>query len=197
MRVRVSDVASAQSGLVLSRKETSTQAGTPIKYRRLNLRALEENGFINVSELEMFYSREPLETSLLTKPKDIVLRLFTPMHPVLIDSQNEGLLVPSQLAIFRVIDESILMPAFLRLCLAQNDLQERVKKLEYGTAQRTVKLRTVLDETIDIPDMKTQEKVVNLDLTNRNRERKYRELVRQERLLTERIIAKLLGGQGQ
>ena len=197
MRVRVSDVASAQSGLVLSRKETSAQADTLFKYRRLNLRALEENGFINFAELEMFCSREPLETSLLTKSEDIVFRLFTPMHPVLIDSQNEGLLVPSQLAILRVIDDSLLMPAFLRLCLAQDDLQERVKKLEYGTAQRTVKLRTVLDETIDIPDMKTQEKVVNLDLTNRNRERKYRELVRQERLLTERIIEKILGGQGQ
>lgn len=197
MRVRVSDVASAQSGLVLSRKETSAQANTPFKYRRLNLRALEENGFINFAELEMFYSREPLEASLLTKPKDIVIRLFTPMHPVLIDSQNKGLLVPSQLAILKVIDESILMPAFLRLCLAQNDLQERVKKLEHGTAQRTVKLRTVLDEIINIPDIKTQEKVVNLDLTNRNRERKYRELIRQERLLTESIIGRILGGQEQ
>lgn len=195
MKSRISDIAQAQSGLVLSRKEAHPDADSPFRYKRLNLRALERNGFVNEGELETFAAREPLQSALFTRAKDVVIRLFSPLHPVLIDSQSAGILIPSQLAVLRVKDEDVILPAYLRLCLAQDELQEHIQSLESGTAQRTVKLRTVLDEIIDIPDMETQKKVVRMDAAARNRERMYLDLIRQERLLTDSIIEKILGGQ--
>ena len=195
MKSRISDIAQAQSGLVLSRKEAPPDIDRPFQYKRLNLRALERNGFVNEGELETFFAREPLESALFTQIKDVVIRLFSPLHPVLIDSQSVGILVPSQLAVLRVRDEKVILPEYLRLCLAQDELQEHIQKLERGTAQRTVKLRTVLDEIIDIPDMETQKKVIRMDVSTRNRERMYLDLIQQERLLTDSIIEKILGGQ--
>lgn len=195
MRLRVSDVAQAQGGLVLGRKEAPAHTVNPFSYKRLNLRALEKNGFINFAELEMFYAREPLENALFTQRKDIVIRLFSPLHPVLIDDQSQGLLVPSQLAVLKVTNVQAIMPEYLRLCLAQDELQEHIQKLESGTAQRTVKLSTVMEAEIEVPDMEIQRKVVNLDFTARTREHMYLSLIEQERLLTESIIRKILGGQ--
>ena len=116
------------------------------------------------------------------------------MCPVLIDDGEEGLLVPSQLAVLKVKDNTIILPEYLRLYLAQKDIQERVQKIESGTAQRTVKLGTIMDLPIVVPDIETQKKAVKIDILSRNRERIYLDLIEQERLLSESIIEKIIGG---
>ena len=194
MYSKISEIAVAQGGLVLSRKEARNPRADIYGYKRLTLRALGENGYIRSGELEDFYANEPLDNALFTCPGDVVIRLFSPMCPVLIDDGEEGLLVPSQLAVLKVKDNTIILPEYLRLYLAQKDIQERVQKIESGTAQRTVKLGTIMDLPIVVPDIETQKKAVKIDILSRNRERIYLDLIEQERLLSESIIEKIIGG---
>lgn len=195
MIVKISDVVTAQTGLVLSRKEArDQQAPDGFRYSRLTLRALGEDGFIHQDGIEDFLANEVLSNALFTSEEDIVLRLFSPMYPVCITQNDTDLLVPSQLAVLRVRDKDTVLPEYLRLCLAQKEIQEKVAKIESGTAQRTVKLGTILDLQITIPELEIQRKVMGIDNLSRNRERLYRELLEQERQLTNYIISNIVGG---
>lgn len=194
MIVKISEIADAQSGLVLSRKEAKEVSAKTYKFKRLTLRSLGDTGFISTENLEYFYSNESLPNALFTSTDDIAIRLCSPMCPITVQNDNQGLLVPSQIALLRVKKNAPILPEYLRLCLAQKETQERVLKIEEGTAQRTVKLGTIMDLQISIPDIETQRKAVQLDILSREREQMYRELIAQERLYTDKIIADIIGG---
>ena len=82
MNSKISEIAVAQGGLVLSRKEARTPRGAIYGYKRLTLRALGEYGYISCGELEDFFANAPLDNALFTCPGDVVIRLFSPMCPV-------------------------------------------------------------------------------------------------------------------
>lgn len=194
MTLQVSELVDAQGGLVLSRKEAKNPEADIYRYKRLTLRSLAEDGYINDCDLEDFFTNEPLHNGWFTSPGDVVIGLFSPLCPTVIDESRKKLLVPSQLAILKVKDRSIISPEFLRLSLSQKEVQEHVRRIERGTAQRTVKLGTIMDLLINVPDMETQKRAVEVDEISRKRERLYLELIDQERQLTEITIRKIIGG---
>ena len=191
---KISEVADIRGGIVLSRKEAPTPEDAVCQYQRLTLRAFDESGTISKSELEPFYACANLKNALFTQVGDVVIRLVSPMFPVYIEPGFENILVPSQFAVLQVQDSTALMPEYLRLCLAQGSTQERIRELESGTAQKTVKIKTVLDLEIPIQPLHIQQKAVQLDRLSRKRELMYRELIENERILTEHLIEKMIGG---
>ncbi len=194
MTAKISDLADVQGGMVLSRKEAKGQEETSFEYSRLTLRAFDENGNINRSELEIFHACEDLENALFTRAGDVVIRLVSPMYPVYIEPGYENILVPSQFAVLRVKDRAKVMPEYLRLCLAQKSVQDRILSLESGTAQKTVKIKTVLDLVIPLHLLHIQQEAVQIDRLSRKRECMYRELIENERILTGHLIEKIIGG---
>lgn len=194
MTAKISDLADVKGGMVLSRKEAKDQKEIAFEYSRFTLRAFDENGNINRSELEIFHACEDLENALFTKAGDVVIRLVSPIYPVYIESGYENILVPSQFAVLRVKDPAKVMPEYLRLCVAQKSVQERILSLESGTAQKTVKIKTVLDLEIPLQPLYIQQKAVQIDQLSRKRECMYRELIKNERIVTEHLIEKIIGG---
>lgn len=194
MILQISEIVDAQGGLVLSRKEAKDPEADIYRYKRLTLRSLAGDGYISDSDLEDFYTNESLSNAWFTSPGDVVIRLFSPLCPTVIDENQKKLLVPSQLAILKAKDYSIISPEFLRLALSQNEVQEYIRRIERGTAQRTVKLGTIMDLQIEVPSMETQKRAVEVDQLSRKRERMYKDLIDQERLLTEIAIRKIIGG---
>ena len=197
MIAKISDLADVQGGMVLSRKEAKNQKESAFEYSRLTLRAFDKNGNINRSELEIFHACENLENALITEVGDVVIRLVSPMYPAYIELGFENILVPSQFAILRVKDCARVMPEYLRLCLTQKSVEERILSLESGTAQKTVKIKTVLDLEIPLQPLHIQQQAVQIDLLSRKRECMYRELIENERILTKHLIEKMIGGTNQ
>ena len=195
MVIKISDIAKIQGGIVLGRKEAKNPDKDSYIYKRLTLRALNENGYIVRSELEDFPADESLRDALFTHKGDVVVRLTYPLFPTIISEGNEGLLVPSQIAVLQVKDPNVIIPEYLRLYLAQKDTLDRVQKIESGTAQRTVKIGTILNLPIMIPDIEVQCKVVAIDELSRKREQLYRSLIEQERFVTENVIENVIGGK--
>lgn len=194
MIAKISELADVQGGMVLSRKEAKTPDNAACRYQRLTLRSFDENGHIDKNELEIFHACESLENALFTQEGDVVIRLFSPMYPVHIETGYENILVPSQFAVLRVKDPAEIMPEYLRLCLAQKSVQERILSLESGTAQKTVRIKTVVDLEIPVKPMQVQWEAVQIDRLSRKRESMYRELIENERILTEHLIEKIIGG---
>lgn len=196
MNISIQDIASGQSGLVLSRKEADNPSNA-YKYKRLTLRSLTEDGYVNHANTEDFFSQASLQDTLFTSPGQIILRLFSPIWPVLVDESCAGLLVPSQMAVLTVKDGAPVSAAFLRLYLASKAVEDEIAHIESGTAQRAVKLGTIMALKIAIPDMKTQQQLVELDEVARKKAHLYRVLVEQEKLLIENAMAKFVGGVQQ
>lgn len=194
MILQISEIVDAQGGLVLSRKEAKVPEADVYRYKRLTLRSLTEDGYISDIDLEDFYTNESLNGAWFTSRGDVVIRLFSPLCPTVIEENRKKLLVPSQLAILKVKDRSIISPEFLRLSLSQKEIQEHVSRIERGTAQRTVKLGTIMDLLIEVPDTETQRRAVEVDILSRQRERMYMDLINQERKMTEITIRKIIGG---
>ncbi len=191
MEKKLSDVAILQSGLVLSRKEA--RAGDDaIEYKRLNLRSVEAGGKINLSTLEAYYSRSEIPPAQLTKKNDIVIRLLDPLYPVLIGKSEEGLVVPSQLAIIRVTNNMVL-PAFLCIFLSRPAITEKLTA-EDTHAFRTISVGAILNTEIPILPLEIQNKLIEVYNINNRRIQLYHELIEQEQLYTDLVIEKMIGG---
>ena len=144
MKLKISEIANIQTGVVLSRKEAKKDQEIVQKYQRLTIKALGNDGFINKEELEDYNAKEKIDEGQTTHKGDIVLRLFSPLCPVLIDEETEGFVVPSQLAVLKVGNKDVVLPSYLRWYLSQNEIQERVLFEDGGTAQKTIKVATMM-----------------------------------------------------
>ena len=67
----------------------------------------------------------------------------------------------------------------------------------FRSAQKTVKIKTVLDLEIPLQPLHIQQQAVQIDLLSRKRECMYRELIENERILTKHLIEKMIGGTNQ
>ena len=197
MNHKLYELVDIHSGVVLSRKEASPEGTHAIRYMRLTLRALSDAGILQQSELEPFYSREQLDQTLLTSLNDVIVRLSTPINPVLIGDGQEGLLMPSQIAAIRVKENTPVLPGFLRWFLSQKSILDALQAAEHGTAQRTIKVKSLLDLDICVPSLLVQSQVLRIDALSRRREQLYQELIVQERLHAEQIIDNIMEGVKQ
>ena len=193
MVTKLSDIATLHSGIVLSRKEaTSNENPSTIKYKRLNLRAVNSTGNINPSELDMLTTQEELKPSQLTQYGDIVIRLFTPMFPTIISESDVGLVVPSQLALIRLRDQKVL-PAYLQMCLSRQSITETFLTRENST-HRSITMKALSDLCIPLVSTENQQKIIKIYNLSKQRTQLYQELIEQEQLQIESVIESLLGG---
>ena len=110
--MKLGELATVRSGLVLSRKQA--RKGTPVKmrYSLLSFRAIHPNGYIDTEQLEDFDAAEQLSPEYLTQIGDVIIRLTSPYTAVLIDEASAGMVVSSNFVIIRV-DRSRLLPGYL------------------------------------------------------------------------------------
>ncbi len=140
--MKLFEFASLQSGIVLSRKEARSPEETTKLYRRLNLRSLNMYGSIDQNTLDLFPSKYLLDDSVLTQPDDIVVKLFVPLSPVLITPNDYGLVIPSQLAVIRIYDSSVL-PQYLCYWLSTQNVLDSMLSQEGWQSQKTIKIGTL------------------------------------------------------
>lgn len=195
MNYKLSSLAKIHSGVVLSRKEAPTSFPSALFYKRFTLRSFNESGNLIKQELEPFWSKEPIEPTLLSQQGDILVRLCMPINPIFIPREPEGVVIPSQIAVIRVIDKSIVLPAYLRWYLSQKSISDTLQAAEHGTAQRTIKVKSIMDLDIIVPSLNLQKQIAQIDTVSRQREQLYQDLIIQERLETEQVLATLMGGK--
>lgn len=104
-QVKLGDVAEIRTGFMTTRNKSGSKGGRKFSYRLLNLKCIDNLGFINSSMIEDFESCEKLKSDFLTRKGDILIRLSFPYTVVFIDKKEHcGLLVPSHFAIVRAND---------------------------------------------------------------------------------------------
>lgn len=193
-KMKLSEFATLQSGLVLNRKEARSEEETAKYYKRINMRSLSEYGELDRNDLDIFPSVEILDSAVLTQPNDIIVKLFTPIYPTLISEKDKGFIIPSQLVVIRVFDDQVL-PEYLRYYLSAPEVSDLMLSIEGWRSQRTIKVSTFADLEIPIPSIEKQQLIAKISAINSQRERLYKELIEEEKKLTTLKLQKYIGGK--
>lgn len=193
-KMKLSEFATLQSGLVLNRKEARSDEETAKYYKRINMRSLSEYGKLDRNDLDIFPSIEILDSAVLTQPNDIIVKLFTPICPTLISEEDIGFIIPSQLVVIRVFDKRVL-PEYLRYYLSAPEVSDLMLSIEGWRSQRTIKVSTFADLEIPIPAIEKQQLIAKISETNSHRGRLYKELIEEEKKLTTLKLQKYIGGK--
>ena len=192
--MKLSNIASLQSGLVLNRKEARSPKETEKVYKRLNLRSLNSYNEIDCQELDIFPAKEMLDPAVLTQPGDIIIKLFTPVFPVVITERDSGLVIPSQLAVIRIFSNQIL-PQYLRYWLSTPETSDSLQSLEGWQSQRTIKIGTFAELEVPVPTLKEQQIIADMVSTSIHREKLYRNLIDEQNKFTMLNIQRIIGGK--
>lgn len=136
--MRLAELANINTGLVTARKQARITDQEIIKYRILNLKAINEKGYIEDNLVEEFGANERIKPVYLTKARDIVVRLTYPFTAVLIDEAHENMIIPSHFVVIRPDKERIL-PEYLYWLLntekVKQELQQNINSTTIGTVK--------------------------------------------------------------
>lgn len=108
--MKLGNIATVRSGLVLSRKQA--REPSDIRYPLLNLRSINPGGYIEADQLDVFDAAEYLSPEYLSQVGDVIVRLTAPYTAILIDKVTVGMVISSNFVIIRA-DRRELLPEYL------------------------------------------------------------------------------------
>lgn len=110
--MKLGELATVRSGLVLSRKQACQGKPVKMRYPLLSFRAIRPGGDIDTEQLDVYDAAEHLSPEYLTQVGDVIIRLTSPYTAVLIDAASAGMVISSNFVIIRV-DRNRLLPGYL------------------------------------------------------------------------------------
>ena len=176
-RMKLQDLASVRSGLVLSRK----QAKEPSEYRYplINLRCIQQEGTIQLKEADIYEAKEPLKEEYLSQSGDIIVRLTAPYTAVLIDETTSGMVVSSNFVVIRVEDKSLL-PEYLFWLLNTEKIKRKIYENATSNMLSAVKARFLADFELVLLSEEDQCKISQFNLLAK-RERQLLRMLAEEK----------------
>jgi restriction endonuclease S subunit len=113
--MKLIDISEVYTGIIPSRKQAMSSEGS-IKYKILTLRSFESDGWLNTDGIELYFSKEELNSKYLTRIGDIIIRLTAPYTSICISQDQVGIVVPSNFAIIRLFKTSFI-PEYISIFL--------------------------------------------------------------------------------
>lgn len=154
------NIATVRSGLVLSRK----QAREPSRYcyQLLNLRSVNDDGYVNLDEVDIYDATEALNPEYLSQERDVVIRLSTPYTAVLIDESTSGMVISSNFVIIRTNSYHIL-PEYLFWLLNTQKVKRQIFENTSSNMLGAVKPRYFAEFEVCLLPLPDQQKIAALN----------------------------------
>lgn len=166
------------SGLVSKRKEAPPDV-VGVEYKLLNLRSINQLGFIEKNGLDDYMSTEKIDDKYLARTGDIVIRLSTPFTAAVIDQDSQGAIITSLFAILRLTTHEVL-PDYVVMYLNSEVMKKQYSKDASGSALQMIKTSAIKDYSIKIPTINKQKQFIEINKL----------LIRESILLAELIESK-------
>lgn len=159
--MKISDLANVRVGLVLSRKKAKfKQKGN--EYKLLTLKSINNDGYINTSDLESFYSEELLGEEYKTQVGDVVIRLSEPNTAIHIDESNTGIIIPSIFAIVRFKSNDIIPEYFIWL-FNSSFIKRQIRQFRVGSTIQILNVRTINGIKVNVIPKSKQKDIININ----------------------------------
>ena len=183
--MKLGEIASARSGLVLSRKLARENPAQ--RYRLLNLRSITPEGYIDMNETDVFDAKETLPREYLSQVGDIVIRLSAPYTAVLVDEESEGMVVSSNFVIVRT-DPQVLLPEFLYWLLNTSEVKHRMFENSSSNMLGAVKPKFYADYEITPLPIPEQQKIAAINALAKAESKLLRQLANAKEQYYEAIL---------
>ena len=131
-------------------------------YKLLNLRSVNQLGFIEKNCLDDFMSTEKIDDKYLARTGDIVIRLSTPFTAAVIDQDSQGVIITSLFAILRLTTHEVL-PDYVAMYLNSEVMKKQYLKDASGSALQMIKTSAIKDYSIKIPTVNKQEQYIEIN----------------------------------
>lgn len=159
--VRLGELVTINTGLVTARKQARVPSEETVKYKTLNLKAINEKGYIDDTLIEDFWANEKIKSGYLTRIGDIVVRLTTPFTAVLIDEIHTGLIIPSHFVVIRT-DSNRIIPEYLYWLLNTEKIRQEIQQNINSTTIGTVKPMSYALLNIELLTLQEQKQISEL-----------------------------------
>ena len=183
--MKLGEIASVRSGLVLSRKLARENPAQ--RYRLLNLRSITPEGYIDLNKTDVFDAKETLPGEYLSQAGDIVIRLSAPYTAVLIDEESEGMVVSSNFVIVRT-DPQELLPEFLYWLLNTSEVKHRMFENSSSNMLGAVKPKFFADYEITPLPIPEQQKIAAINALAKAESKLLRQLANAKEQYYEAIL---------
>lgn len=161
--MKLDEIAILNTGLVMSRKQAKVTDQGIIKYKTLNLKSINEKGYIEDNLIEEFEANERIKSVYITKAEDIVVRLTYPFTAVLIDESHENLVIPSHFVVIRP-DRKKLVPSYLYWLLNTEKIKQELQQNISSTMLGTIKPMSYAELNIEQISLSEQAQIGELYL---------------------------------
>ncbi len=188
--MRLKDMATVKTGLVMARKQARNPSEIVKKYKQLNLRAIRPNGYIDNAFLEEFPAAELLKAEYLTWPGDVIVRLTTPYTAVLISKDQSGLVIPSHFVVIRP-DVKKILAEYLYWLLNTDKIKAKLQQNTSSTMIGTVKPKLYANLDIELISLANQRKIAELNLLAKKEQELLEELIEQKGMYYKEAINKI------
>ena len=153
--MRLKEIATVRTGLVLSRKKAMKHDEVSYAYRQITLKSFSDSITLESQYFDNFLSNEKIDETYISRVGDIVVRLRKPNTAVYIDERSEGLIISSLMAIIRVHEEGI-ENAFLAQYLNTRYVKKMLTKAVKGTTIAMIKTKDLESLLITLPPLGVQ-----------------------------------------
>ncbi len=158
--MKLNEISSIRTGLVLSRKKAQSYDETKRTYKLLTLKAFSSSTYSTYKNLDKFVSREEISEEYISRVGDIIVRLREPINAVYIDKSTEGMLIPSLMCIIRTNDNISINKEFLAYYLNSTEVKKALQSRIKGTTIPMIKTRDIEELDIVLPPVSEQTKIV-------------------------------------
>lgn len=186
--MELTKLAAVKTGLVLSRKEAKN-ANDRYGYRQLNLKAVNDDGTINIDETIPFYASEALSPNYLTQVGDIVVKTSEPYTAAYITEEYAGLVIPSHFVVVRV-DITKALPQYIAWYLNKDRIKKAFRMSCTGMLKQ-IKPTMVGETEIKLPTLERQRQVVELYNISRQEIKLLERQIRQKEAFYKALINKV------
>lgn len=182
--MKLSDISEIIIGTLISREEAKESLFT---YKVLNIKALDQAS----NDYQTIFTKKEI-TKTITQKNDIIIRLTSPVKILLIDDTTQNLIVPSQMCIIRIKDQT--NPIFLKWYLESSKFQEQISLNLVGTSIKKLSVTTLKNLIIPKIPINIQNKISELIKTWEQEKKLSLKIIENKELYYNQVIEDIIKG---
>jgi len=187
LKVKLSDIATVRTGLVVARKKAQLDSVEEITYAQVSLRCFGSGVVLDHEHTDRFISAQALDTKYFTQEGDILIRLRSPSVALYIEKADEGLLINSLLAIIRIANPSV-DAKYLAYYLNSTIAQRLLMVERQSTAIPMIKTKALESLEIILPPIAEQKRLVALLDLAQTEQTLLHNLIHEKKQLSQRLL---------
>ncbi len=192
--MELNQISEIQTGLVLARKRAESKDKETVKYILLTLKSCDSTGILNPEFLDEFVSNSQLEKKYLTKENDIIIRLTSPYTALVIESNAEGIVIPSNFAIIRLMN-NLFHPEYIALYLNSEDTNKLFHQSAISTTIPLIKTSFLKKVNIVEKSLDIQKRMAELRKLQYKEDMLLNNLKQEKKKLAKAYIGKIIMGE--